>query len=162
MHIWWQQTTWVTLVPRTTHVPRFVIVAHIELWIFAFVVIAYQNKYANELFNMHIWWQQTTWVKLVPSTTHIPSLVTVAHIELWMFAFVVKAYQNMQTSYFICAFGCDRPHGWHLFLALPIHQVSSLQLTLNSKYLPSLLLANQNKYANNYLIWALGYDTSHG
>ena len=30
-------------------------VAHIELWIFTFLVIANQNKYANELFVICIW-----------------------------------------------------------------------------------------------------------
>ena len=39
---------------NTTHIPSFIIVALIELSIFAFVVIVNQNKYANTLFKMHI------------------------------------------------------------------------------------------------------------
>ena len=118
MCIWWQQMTWVVLVPITTHIPSFINVAHAELWIFDFVVIsqseqickwgikyahlvttddmgstcahhyphtkfqqcspyrtlnfwlflllANQNRYANEVLNMRIWWRQTMWVVLVP------------------------------------------------------------------------------------------------
>ena len=69
---------WVALLPTTTHIPSFVTVAHTELWIFALLLLANQNKYANEVLNMHIWWRQTTLVV----TTHIPSFVTVARTEL--------------------------------------------------------------------------------
>ena len=62
MCIWWQQTTWVVLVPITTHIPSFIIVAHTELWIFDFWLLANQNRYANEVLNMRIQWGQTTWV----------------------------------------------------------------------------------------------------
>ena len=30
------------------------------------LLLANQNRYANEVINMHIWWRQTTWVVLVP------------------------------------------------------------------------------------------------
>ena len=40
MHIESQQTTWVVLVPITTHIPRFINVAHTELWIFHFLVVS--------------------------------------------------------------------------------------------------------------------------
>ena len=134
MRIWWRQTTWVVLVPITTHIPSFINVAHTELWIFFFFVIsqseqickwgikcahslttdhmgstcahhyphtkfhqcspyrtpdiwlflllANQNKYANEVLNMCIRWRQTAWVVLVPPTTHIPSLTKISHCVL--------------------------------------------------------------------------------
>ena len=67
------QNTWVILESTTTHIPSFVTVAHTELLIFAFFVINQSEQNANELFNMRIWWRQTTWVTLVPTTTHTPS-----------------------------------------------------------------------------------------
>ena len=69
--------------PLPTHIPRFVTVAHTEHWIFAFLLSANQNRYADEVLNMYIQWPQTTWVVLLPTTTtHIPSFVLVAHTEL--------------------------------------------------------------------------------
>ena len=60
----------------------------IELWIFAFVVITNQNKYANfyELFNMCTDLVMTDHMgdTHIPNTTHIPSFVTVAHIEEYL------------------------------------------------------------------------------
>ena len=44
MHIWWGQTTWVVLVPITTHIPSFIYVAHEELWIFDFFVISQSEQ----------------------------------------------------------------------------------------------------------------------
>ena len=87
MRIWWWQTTWVVLVPITTHLPSFINVVHIELWIFDFFD-------ANEVLNMRIWWRQTTRVVLVPITTHIPSFINVAHTKLWIFDFLLLANQN--------------------------------------------------------------------
>ena len=81
MRIWWQQTTWVVLVPITTHIPGYINIAHTELWIFNFLLLANQNRYANEVLNMRIWWQQTTWVVFVPITIHIPSFINVAHTD---------------------------------------------------------------------------------
>ena len=46
--------TWVILIPTTTHIPHFVIVAHIELWIFAFFVISQSEQISNEVSKMHI------------------------------------------------------------------------------------------------------------
>ena len=43
------------------------------------LLLANQNKYANEVLNMRIRWRQTTWVVLVPPTTHIPSLTKFRH-----------------------------------------------------------------------------------
>ena len=83
MYIWWRQTTWVVLVPITTHIPSFINVANIELWIFDFfLLLANQNRYANEVLNMRIRWRQTTWVILLPPTTHIPSLTKIGHCVL--------------------------------------------------------------------------------
>ena len=83
MCIWWWQTMWVVLVPITTHIPSFIndSVAHTKLWIFNFFVItlANQNRYANEVLNISIRWWQTTWVVLVPPTTHIPSFTKIGH-----------------------------------------------------------------------------------
>ena len=45
-------------------------------------LLANQNRYANQVLNMHILWLQTKWVVLVSTITHIPSFVTVAHTEL--------------------------------------------------------------------------------
>ena len=50
---WQHKNTWIILeCTTTTHIPSFIAVFHIELWIFDFVV-ANQNKYANEVLNMH-------------------------------------------------------------------------------------------------------------
>ena len=43
MRILWRQTTWVVLMPITTHIASFINVAHTELWIFDFFVIS-QSK----------------------------------------------------------------------------------------------------------------------
>ena len=43
------------------------------------LLLANQNSYANEVLNMCILWRQTTWVVLVPPTTHIPSLTKFGH-----------------------------------------------------------------------------------
>ena len=43
------------------------------------LLLANQNRYANEVLNMRIRWRQTTWVVLVPPTTHIPSLTKFGH-----------------------------------------------------------------------------------
>ena len=97
-----QQSTWIILCTMTdntwvhcyTHLLSFATVAHTVLWIFAFLLLANQNKYANKIFIMRIQWWQTRWVLLVPTTTHIPSIVTVAHIELWIFAFFVISHNR--------------------------------------------------------------------
>ena len=47
------------------------------LGIWLFLLLANQNRYANEVLDMRIRWQQTTWVVLVPITTHIPSFINV-------------------------------------------------------------------------------------
>ena len=98
MRIWWWQTTWVVLVPITTHLPSFINVVHTELWIF-------DHFDANELLNMHIWWWQTTWVVLVPITTHIPSFINVAHTKLWIFDFFVISQSEQ-----ICKWGLKYAH----------------------------------------------------
>ena len=66
MCIQWRQTTWVVLVPITTHIPNFINVAHTGLWIFDFLLLANQNRYANEVLNMRNRWWHTMWVVLVP------------------------------------------------------------------------------------------------
>ena len=48
-----------------------------------------QNRYAEVALNMYIWWWQTTWVVLAPTTTHIKVLSLYwpeAHTEFWIFA----------------------------------------------------------------------------
>ena len=77
-----QQSTWVILESTSTHIPSFVTVARTELLIFAFLLLANQNKYAHELFNMRIQWLQTTSVSLVPTTTHTPSSMKIGHCIL--------------------------------------------------------------------------------
>ena len=150
MRIWWRQTTWVVLVPITTHIPSFINVAHTELWIFDFffisqleqicklgikyahlvmtghmgrtcahhyphtkphqcspyrtldiwlLLLANQNRYANEVLNMRIWWQQTTWAVLVPITTYISSFINVAHTKLWIFDFFVISQSEQKCIY---------------------------------------------------------------
>ena len=88
MCIWWWQTMLVVLLPTTTHISSFITVAHTELWIFYFLLLANQNRYANEVLN--IWWWQITWVVLVPITTHIPrKSVTAFSLEKRRFTFDV-------------------------------------------------------------------------
>ena len=53
-------------------------------------LLAYQCIYANEVLNMHIRWSQTWWVILVPTTTHIPGFITVAH-TIWILVLVQAA-----------------------------------------------------------------------
>ena len=67
----------------------------LDIWFF-FGLLTNQNRYANEVLNMRIWWWQTTWVVLVPITTHIPGFINVAHTELWIFDFIVIS-QSEQT-----------------------------------------------------------------
>ena len=70
-----------------------------------FLLLANQNRYVNEVLNMCIWWQQTTWVVLVPITTHIPSFINVAHTELWIFdIFVISKSEQ------ICKWGITYVH----------------------------------------------------
>ena len=64
------------------HYPHTKIVSHTELWIFDILLLANQNRYANEVLSMCIRWWQTTWVVLVPPTTHIPSLTKIGHCVL--------------------------------------------------------------------------------
>ena len=45
---------WVAVVPITIQIPSFINVAHTELWIFDFLLLANQNSYANEILNMRI------------------------------------------------------------------------------------------------------------
>ena len=53
------------------------------LYIWLFLLLTNQNRcVANEVLNMRIWWRQTTWVVLVPPTTHIPSLTKIGHCIL--------------------------------------------------------------------------------
>ena len=85
----------ITCAPPTTHIPSFINVAHTELWIFEFLLLANQNRHANAVSNMCIWWWQTTWVVLVPITTYIPSFINVVHTELCgHLTFLLLANQN--------------------------------------------------------------------
>ena len=44
--------TWFILIPTTTHIPSFITVARTELWIFSFLLLANQNRHANEVLDM--------------------------------------------------------------------------------------------------------------
>ena len=88
------------LLPITNHIPSFITVAHTELWIFDFLLLANQDRYANEVLNMCIWWGQTTWLVLVPNNTHIPSFTNITHTELWIFDFFVISQSEQ-----ICKWG---------------------------------------------------------
>ena len=44
MQFWWWQTTWIVVVPITTHTPRFINVTHTELGIFDFFVISQSDQ----------------------------------------------------------------------------------------------------------------------
>ena len=105
MRIRWRQTTWVARVPSTTHIPSFINVAHTELWIFDFLLLNNQSRYVNEVLNMRIWWRQTTWVVLVPITTHIPSFINVVHTELSIFDLFVISQSEQ-----ICKWGIKYVH----------------------------------------------------
>ena len=81
MQIQWRQNLWVILVPTTTHIPSFITSAHTKLRIIVLFVISQseqQNRFTSEVLNMHIWWQQTTWVVLVPTTIHILSFTKIS------------------------------------------------------------------------------------
>ena len=110
MRIWLRQTTWVVLVPITTHIPSFINVAHTELWIFDFLLLANQNRYANEVLDMRIWWWQTTWVVLVPITTHIPSFINVAHTEFWILIFFCFVLLFLANQNRLCKWGIRYVH----------------------------------------------------
>ena len=74
-------------------------IVNTELLMFAFfLLLANQNKYANELFNMRIRWWQTTWVTLVPTTTHIPlpSCMKIGHCLLpKVYLFVISQSEQI-------------------------------------------------------------------
>ena len=54
----------------------------LDIWLF--LLLANQNRYANEVLNMHIRCWQTTWVVLMPTTTHMQSLMKIGHcILIW-------------------------------------------------------------------------------
>ena len=97
---------WVVLVPIKTHIPSFITVAHTQnSGYLIFLLLANQNRYANEVLNMRIWWKQTTWVVLVSITTHIPSFINVVHTELWIFDFFVISQSEQ-----ICKWGIRYIH----------------------------------------------------
>ena len=158
MYIQWRQTTWVVLVPITTHIPSFINVAHTEFWIFDFLLLANQNRYANEVFNIHIQWQQTTWVILVPTTTHIPSFINLAHTELWIFDFCVISQSEQ-----IYKWGIKYVHSVttdnmgstcaHHYPHTKFHHIPSFINVAHTEFwvFDFLLLANQNRYANEVL-----------
>ena len=64
-------------------------------WIYlSFLLLANQNRYANEVLNMPIWWPNTMWVVLVSTTSHISRFITVANTELDICLFLLLANQN--------------------------------------------------------------------
>ena len=60
----------------------------------SFLLLANQNWHANEVLNMGIWWRQSMWVVLVPTTTHISSFVTAVHTDLYTFPPFLLTNQN--------------------------------------------------------------------
>ena len=61
-----------------------------------FLLLANQNRYANEVLNMCIRWWQTTWVVLVPTTTHIPSLTKIGHcVLIWKWRFTFWCWRDL-------------------------------------------------------------------
>ena len=101
---------------------------------------------------MHILWPQTWWLILVPTATHMPSFITVAHTKVWIFTFLVISQREQ-----ICKWGIPYARWWHTTWVVLVHitthmyQVSSMYPRQNSGYLTFLLLANQNRYANEVL-----------
>ena len=86
--------------PKVTFYISISISAHL-----IFLLLANQNRYANGVLNMRIWWQQTTWVVFVPITTHIPCFINLAHTELWIFDFF-----DISQSGQICKWGIKYAH----------------------------------------------------
>ena len=124
-----QQTKWVMLAhPIADHFPQTKF-RHCNPYrtLFAFFVIGKSEQIWNEVLNMCIRWQQTTWIVIVTTTTHIPNFVTdVAHTKLRIFAFLLLANQNRYANEVfnnICAFGDHRPRSKYLCLPLPTYQV---------------------------------------
>ena len=99
MHIWWQCSMWVTVVPGTTLIPSFVNVAHIELWIFAFVIISQSEQICKWAIQYaYIWWRHNTWVRPVPTTTYIPSFMKIGHCMRFTFLLTSNPRIYIHTS----------------------------------------------------------------
>ena len=106
MCIWWWQTTWIVLVPITTHIPSFINVAHTALWIFNFCVISQSEqickwgiKYAHLVMTDHM---GSTSAHHYPHTKfHQYSPYT----ELWIYDFFVISQSEQ-----ICKWGIKYAH----------------------------------------------------
>ena len=148
MRIWWRQTTWVVLVPITTHIPNFIDVAYTELWIFDFLLLANQNRYANKVLNMPIWWWQITWVVLVPITTHLPSQCSPYRtLDFW--PFLLLANQNKYANEVLNMCSRWRQTTWVVLVPITTHIPSFINVAHRELWIfEFFLLANQNKYAN--------------
>ena len=81
----------------------------LDTWLI--LLLANLNRHANEVLNMRIQSQQTTWVVLGLITTHIPSFITVAYTRLRIFAIFVFGHSEQICKWKICAFVDDSPHG---------------------------------------------------
>ena len=83
MRIWWRQTTWVVLVPITTHIPSFINVTHTELWIFDFFFVLFVISQSEQICKWGIKYAHSVTTDHVGSTcaptTHIPSLKKIGH-----------------------------------------------------------------------------------
>ena len=101
MRIWWRQTTWVVLVPITTHIPSFINVVHTELSIFDLLAISQSEQiciwgieYAHLVTTDHVG-------STCAPTTHIPSSTKIGHcvlIRLKKKYFVSKLARIFQTN----------------------------------------------------------------
>ena len=149
--------TWVILISTTTNIPSFITAAHTELWIFAFLLLTNQNRYANEVLDMHIQWRQTSWVVLLPIPTHKPSFVTVAiqNSEYLTLLLLAKL---------ICKWGIKYVHlemTYHVGNTFATHHhYSRTKFCHYSPYrtldICLIVISNQNKYENEVLnmrIW---------
>ena len=99
MRIWWWQTTWVVLVPITTHIPNFISVAHTKLWILDFFVISQSEQ---------IW----KWgIKYAHSATTDPMGSTCAHHYPHTKFHQCRPYRNLVSqSEQICKWGIKYAH----------------------------------------------------
>ena len=64
-----------------------------------FLLLANQNRYANEVLNMRIRWQQSTGIVVVSTTTHLPSFTKIGHcVHTKVDLFVVMLTSNLHPS----------------------------------------------------------------
>ena len=145
MCIWWRQTTWVVLVPITTHIPCLIDVAHTEPWIFDFFVISQSEQICK-------WGIKYAHLVTTDQTCAHHYDINVAHTEIWIFDFCAISQSEQ-----ICKWGIKYAHSVttdhmgsicaHHYPHTKFHQCSPYR-TLD---IWLFVLANQNRYANEVL-----------